>query len=72
MPFKFYGYDVDRKAIAVAQKNAEEADVAEFIEFARKSQIEIDYMDGAGVRRIVEEILDTPSSALALASRIMQ
>jgi len=35
LPFKFYGYDTDRKALAVAQKNAEEADVAEFIEFAR-------------------------------------
>ena len=44
----------------------------EFIEFARRAQIEIDYIDGAGVRRIVEEILDTPPAALALASKIMQ
>lgn len=35
LPFKFYGYDTDRKALAVAQKNAEEAEVAQFIEFAR-------------------------------------
>jgi putative N6-adenine-specific DNA methylase len=35
LPFKFYGYDVDRKALAAAQQNAEEADVAQFIEFAR-------------------------------------
>ena len=35
LPFKFYGFDVDRKAIAVAKENAEAAGVAEHIEFAR-------------------------------------
>ncbi len=35
LPFKFYGYDVDRKALAVAERNADEAGVAQYIEFAR-------------------------------------
>lgn len=35
LPFKFYGYDIDRKALSVAVKNAEEAGVAQYIEFAR-------------------------------------
>lgn len=35
LDFKFYGYDVDKKALAVAKQNAEEAGVAEHIEFAR-------------------------------------
>lgn len=35
LPFKLYGYDVDRKALAIAAQNAEAAGVAEYIEFAR-------------------------------------
>ncbi|MES2966050.1 MAG: THUMP domain-containing protein [Bdellovibrionota bacterium] len=35
IPFKMYGFDTDRKALAVAQANAEEAGVAEFVEFQR-------------------------------------
>ncbi len=35
LPFKFYGFDVDRKALAAAKKNAEAAGVAEYIEFVR-------------------------------------
>lgn len=35
LPFKFYGYDVDRKALIAARQNAEEAGVAEYIEFDR-------------------------------------
>lgn len=35
LPFKFYGYDTDRKALQVAEKNAREAEVDQFIEFAR-------------------------------------
>ncbi len=44
----------------------------EFIEFAHRSKIEIDFVNGEGVRKIVEEVLDTPASALALATKIMQ
>lgn len=33
--FKFFGYDVDKKALAAAKQNAEEAGVAEHIEFVR-------------------------------------
>lgn len=35
LPFKFYGYDIDRNALKAAQKNAEAAGVEEFIEFHR-------------------------------------
>ena len=35
LPFKFYGYDIDRHAVKVARKNAEQAGVAEWIEFQR-------------------------------------
>lgn len=35
LPFKFYGFDIDRKAIAAAIQNAEAAGVSEYIEFAR-------------------------------------
>lgn len=35
LPFKFYGYDVDKNALATAKKNAERAGVAELIEFQR-------------------------------------
>ncbi len=33
LPFKFYGFDVDKKALQVARRNAEEAGVGEWIEF---------------------------------------
>lgn len=36
LPFKFYGYDVDKHALKSAQQNASAADVNEFIEFARQ------------------------------------
>ena len=35
IPFKMYGYDLDRSALKVAQRNAEEAGVEAFIDFER-------------------------------------
>ncbi len=35
IPFKMYGYDIDRNALKVAKANAEEAGVGAFIEFER-------------------------------------
>lgn len=35
LPFKFYGFDIDRQALKVAQRSAEEAGVAEVVEFQR-------------------------------------
>jgi 23S rRNA G2445 N2-methylase RlmL len=35
LPFKFYGFDVDKHALQAARDNAEEAGVAEYIEFQR-------------------------------------
>lgn len=35
LDFKFYGYDVDRRALEAARANAEAAGVAEYIEFQR-------------------------------------
>lgn len=36
LPFKFYGYDIDRDALKVAKANAVQAGVAELIEFTRE------------------------------------
>jgi 23S rRNA G2445 N2-methylase RlmL len=36
LPFKLYGFDVDRQSLKVAMKNAESAGVDEWIEFDRK------------------------------------
>ncbi len=36
IPFKMYGYDLDRQALKVAQANAEEAGVDAFVEFHRQ------------------------------------
>lgn len=36
LPFKFYGFDLDRSALKVARASAEEAGVADFIEFQRQ------------------------------------
>lgn len=36
LPFKFYGFDTDRKALAAAKENAEAAGVDEYIEFHRQ------------------------------------
>jgi len=35
LPFKFYGFDVDRRALEVATQNAEAAGLSEYIEFKR-------------------------------------
>jgi putative N6-adenine-specific DNA methylase len=35
LPFKMYGYDIDRKTLTAAKENASEAGVAPFIEFQR-------------------------------------
>ena len=44
----------------------------DFIAFAAKSQIELDFVDGPHVKSVVDEILGTPPSALTLAAKIMQ
>jgi 23S rRNA G2445 N2-methylase RlmL len=36
IPFKFYGFDVDKKALAAARQNAEEAGISEYIELERR------------------------------------
>jgi 23S rRNA G2445 N2-methylase RlmL len=36
LPFKFYGYDVDKRALEAARANAEEAGVSHLIEFERQ------------------------------------
>ncbi len=36
LPFKLYGFDVDKQSLKVAQQNARAADVEEFVEFERR------------------------------------
>ena len=36
LPFKMYGFDIDKKALVAATKNAQEAEVDQWIEFFRK------------------------------------
>jgi len=35
LPFKFYGFDIDKRALAIAEDNAAEAGLSEYIEFRR-------------------------------------
>ena len=41
LPFKFYGYDTDRKILAIAKDNARRAGVDHLIEFANESIAEV-------------------------------
>lgn len=49
LPFKFYGYDIDRQALKIAKRNAEEAGVADFIEFDRRPMETLTAPVGKGV-----------------------